>query len=646
MNKLFFCVLLYSSLVLAQKKEQDSISFYLKKADAVYGSDKIPLLKKAVSLAQKTKIDSLIKKTNIKLGVQGFYNNSVQDILNANTNIYNLYYNTKDSTLLAKHLHFKALEQRVKLNIDSAYFYYHQSRDISKKLNDSLAVGNRLLSIAFIQKETKDYLGAEISLIEALQYLEPINSYIYLERTYNALGLVAEELSQPKEALDYYNIALSYNELNKNNIGYLYITNNIGLLYQRQKQHQKAISYFKKGLAFDSIKYKYPTQHALLLENLASSNFLLGNHNQEVLQQYNEVLDFRIKQNNLRGLSTTHVNLADYYKVLGNKNKVLFHNYKALQYAKQAHNNKRWLEALENLSELTTGEQSKQYLREYISLNDSLFQKERQLKNQFAKIRYETDKKEKENVVLKTESQQKQAEITYQKQQKTIGWLAALSGLLLSGFSVLFYFQRKRKILYQAQLQKVEAREQERQQIAKSLHDEVAGDLRLLHRKLEKSNLIEEAVKLNAVKENVRNLSHQLSSISFDKVSFKDQIINLVSDYFELDFKIKVYGIRDYDWTTIDNSIKRLLYLSTRESIQNCKKYAKASTITIDFSVHKKYVHLNITDNGVGFNTKISKKGIGLQNLQERVEELDGTLTITSEVGKGTQTHIQIPLNV
>lgn len=55
---------------------------------------------------------------------------------------------------------------------------------------------------------------------------------------------------------------------------------------------------------------------------------------------------------------------------------------------------------------------------------------------------------------------------------------------------------------------------------------------------------------------------------------------------------------------------------------------------------------MNITDNGVGFNTEVSKKGIGLQNLQERVEELNGTLTITSEVGKGTQTHIQIPFHV
>ena len=530
---------------------------------------------------------------------------------------------------------------------DSAYYHYHQSKNISLQLGDSITAGKRLYNIALLLLNENNILASEIAYISALKNLEKTKFHTIKYYIYNNLGLIAKEREELQEALKYFDLSLQ--ELKKDSIKnynlQLNTFNNKGLLYQHFNQHQKAITYFMQGLNKDSIEQKYPTQYALLLENLTYSNYSLGNK-EKVLQQYNEVLSIRKKLHNYSGMSTTHINLSNYFKDLNLTKKALFHSNEALKYAKQTHNNKRWLEALENLSELTKGEQSKQYLREYITLNDSLFQKERQLKNQFAKIRYETDKKEKENVVLKTENQQKQAEITYQKQQKTIGWLAAVSGLLFSGFSVLFYFQRKRKILYQAQLQKVEAREQERQQIAKSLHDEVAGDLRLLHRKLEKSNLVEEAIKLNAVKENVRNLSHQLSSVSFDKVSFKDQIINLVSDYFELDFKIKVYGIRDYDWTTIDNSIKRLLYLSTRESIQNCKKYAKASTIIIDFSVHKKYVHLNITDNGIGFNTKISKKGIGLQNLQERVEELDGTLTITSEIGKGTQTHIQIPLNV
>jgi signal transduction histidine kinase len=640
MFKHLFLFLLFSitSISFSQSRDTDSVSYYSKKADSVYGNKKLPLLKKAVFLANKSNFDSLIKETNIKLGVESFYNKSLEDLKFASKNINNLYVKTQDSSLLAKKLHFKALENKVLLNIDSAYYYYYQSINISKKTKDSLAIARRLLSVAFLQKDAKDYLGAEISFIEALKYLEPIKSNLYLERVYNGLGIISEEISQPKEALKYYNKSLEFNKLNINSIGFLYIINNLGLLFQNKNEHQKAISYFKKGLSQDKIKEKYPAQYALLLENLAYSNYMLDEKT-NTLNQYQEVLKIRKKRNNYSDASITQINISNYYKDLDQIEKAKFHANQALKYAKQTHNNKKWLEALENLSYLTVGEQSKKYLLEYIDLNDSLFQKERFLKNQFAKIRYETDKKEKENTVLKTEN-------IYQKQQKTIGWLAAASGMLLFGVSILFFFFRRKKLLYQAQLERIQAREHERQQIAKSLHDEVAGDLRLLHQKLEKSNLLEEAKKLDAVKENVRNLSHQLSSVSFGKVSFKDQIINLVSDYFELDFRITVAGLQENEWQTVNDAIKRLLYLSTRESIQNSKKYAQASKISIDFIVHKKYVHLNIVDNGIGFDTNISKKGIGLQNLQERVEELNGTLNIDSEVGKGTKTSIQIPINV
>lgn len=612
MKTLLFSILFCSSFLFSQEKDTTTLTLRKKKlieaGRQAYFSKKLPLLKKIT-----TQIDSFYKETN-------------------------------DSILLAKYFHFKALQNKLTFTNDSAFYYYHLSKDISKQLNDSLAVGRRLLSLANLQREAKDYRGSEISSIEALQYLEPIQPSVYLERIYNNLGLISEELNQKNDAIQYYSKTLKINKITNDQRSYLFTINNLGLLYQRKKNHKKAISYFKKGLAFNKIKVKYPELYALLLENLAFSNYSIGNK-ENVLEKYNEVLQIRKKLEEFGDISVTHINLSNYYKDLSLFKKAQFHSNEALKYAKQTHNNKKWLESLDNLSELTKGEQSKQYLEQYITLNDSLFQNERKLKNQFAKIRYETDKKEKENTVLKTENQQKQAEILYHKQQKTIGWLAAAIGLLLFGFSVMFYFQRRKKLLYQAQLQQVQVREHERKQIAKSLHDEVAGDLRLLHRKLEKSNLLEEAQKLDAVKENVRNLSHQLSSVSFNKVSFKNQIINLVSDYFEPDFKIKLNGLQNYNWTTVDNSIKRLLYLSTRESIQNCKKYAKASKIIINFSVHKKYVHLNIVDDGIGFDTNISKKGIGLQNLQERIEELNGTLTINSEVGKGTQTDIQIPLN-
>ncbi|MDY0780396.1 ATP-binding protein [Tenacibaculum sp. IB213877] len=611
MSKLFFLFLFYSTILFSQKKD-------------------LPL--------------NIFKKELIESGRQAYFAKDLVTLQHITTKVDSLHKKTKDSILLAKYYHFKALQAKLTYTNDSAFYYYHLSKNISKKLDDSLAVGRRLLSLGILQREAKDYLGSEISFIEALEYLEPINTTVYLERVYNNLGLISEELNQENDAIKYYNKTLNINKITKDQRNFLFAINNLGLLYQKKIEHNKAIDYFEKGLAFDNIQEKYSDQYALLLENLVFSKFSLDNTT-KIIQQYNKVLDIKKSLNDLKGVSTTHINISNYYKDLNQNKKALFHAKEALQYAKQTHNNKRWLGALELLSWLTTGKESNQYLQEYIQLNDSLVQHERSLKNQFAKIRYETDKKEKENTLLKTENEKKQAEISFHKQQTTIGWLFAIASLLALGLSISFFILRRRKLVYNAQLQKEEARENERQQIAKSLHDEVAGDLRLLHQRLEKSQLFEEAQKLENVKDNVRNLSHQLSSISFDKVSFNDQIINLVSDYFSPNLKIKVTGLKGIEWSEINNSIKRLLFLSVRESIQNSQKHAQATQITINFSVHKKSVFLEITDNGVGFDTSVKKQGIGLHNIQERVEQLKGKFFIMSEVGNGTKTQIQIPLN-
>ncbi|CAL2061758.1 ATP-binding protein [Tenacibaculum sp. 190524A05c] len=591
---------------------------------------------------------SSLKSDILDKGLTAYFKKNEEGVKGSISQLHKLYSQDNDSVILAKILQYKAMYHDLKYQIDSSFYYYNQSKNISKLTKDSLEVGRRLLSISILQREAKDFLGSEVSSIEALQYLEPINSYRYLQNVYSNLGLISGEINQKRDALKYFDLSLKANELNENSDrkdrGYLYTINNIGLIYQQGSEHKKAIEYFKIGLKHDSIKLKHPDLYALLLENLAASNFLLKKKS-NVLNQYKEVLEIRKKHKEEADLPITYINLTDYHIDRKEFNEARYYANEALNYATKTHNNKYCLQALRRLSNLSTGNQSKAYLEEYIQLNDSLFQQERQLKNQFAKIRYETDKTEKENEDLKIENEKTLAEAELQKQRATIG-------LLLSGISIMFllssisFFRfRRKKLLFQSQLQKIEAREQERRQIAKSLHDEVAGDLRLLHRKLEKSFLLEEAKKLELVKDNVRNLSHQLSSVSFEDVPFRDQILNLVSDYFSPDFIIKVNGLKEIDWSEANKSIKRLLYLSLRECIQNCQKYAEASKMTINFSIHKKSVFLDVADNGKGFDTATQKKGIGLLNLQERVQDLNGTLTIESEVGKGTKIIIQTPLN-
>jgi signal transduction histidine kinase len=334
--------------------------------------------------------------------------------------------------------------------------------------------------------------------------------------------------------------------------------------------------------------------------------------------------------------------LGELYAADNKKKKAIFYIEKALKTAKEIRQSAKSSENLLLLSKLVKGEKGRQYLEARAILNDSLHRRERNLKNQFAKVRYETEKKEIENGLLKQENSRRKLELESQRQQKVIGWLLAGGSLLFIGFGVSVVFSRRKKMIFETKLEQVAIREKERQQIAKALHDEVAGDIRMLHLKLATNNHFEEAGKLDVIKENVRNLSHQLSSESFENVTFKDQIINLISDFFESNISIKIQEIDSVEWLKINNSIKRTLFLSIRESIQNTQKHAQATALVLQFSETRKALFLTISDNGEGFDIAVNKEGIGLKNMQERIEEINGVFFIESVLDQGTTIHIQI----
>ena len=631
---LFFCCAIVFSQQSTTLQKKDSIQYFLKNASGKY---QLRDLEKAVDLAEKLEIDSLIMVANVKFGLQSYLKKKTYGLDIAQQNLNKLYLKSKDSFALAKVFHYKALIHLLNFKKDSSLYYYIESKNISASIKDSLEVGRRLLSMSNIQRDGKDYLGSELSAIEGLQYLEPINDIRFTGNLYNSLGLSALRTNKNKEARRYFNSFLKINQQNPNKkrkyTGFFHFYNNSALSYIREKNYDKGIELFNKALKMDSLEFKSPKLYSLALDNLSSAYYSKGELT-TVLNRLKLANKIKTRINNISGLSTNHNLQFSYYSKINDSKKALYHANKALEYAKESNFTRREAIILLQLanSNLINKKAANTYLQRYININDSIIEHEKTVKNQFARIRYETGKKEKENFTLKVENDKKQLEIEKEKQQKLISFLLAIGSLLILGISFLVFKNRRKKLAFETQLEKAEAREQERQQIAKSLHDEVAGDLRMLHQQLEKTNQVEVAKKLDVVKNNVRNLSHQLSSVRFNEVNFKDQIINLISDYFSLDCKIKVSGLNEFDWTNIESPIKRTLYLTLRESLQNANKYAKATQINIELNQTKNNVYLIIKDNGVGFDFSERANGIGLKNQKERIEEINGNIEIKSSI--------------
>jgi PAS domain S-box-containing protein len=94
-----------------------------------------------------------------------------------------------------------------------------------------------------------------------------------------------------------------------------------------------------------------------------------------------------------------------------------------------------------------------------------------------------------------------------------------------------------------------------------------------------------------------------------------------------------------------------LLYRSIQEIINNTIKYAEASMITLDLCKDHLGVHILVIDNGSGFDTSViqnhnhSGSGFGLFTVRERVRNMQGEFTITSEINTGTTVKFFIPLS-
>ncbi len=649
-KNILFLLLFVNVSVFSQNESRDTIALILKE---YVKTKQAHLPQKAFLIAEKTKIDSVIKQTYVLFGMKSFFNKDLANLTLTEKKLHAFFIKTKDSFALGKQYYYKSLFFKV-LNSgdnlaksDSSLYYLSESKKISVQLKDSLEAGRRLLSISALQYREKDYFGGESSIIEGLHLLEPSGEVFFTGLLYERLGNVMWRLERQEEARKNY---LKFFELQKKipNIKLKYekarLQLHLAKTYESEGNYTKSIEYFNKCLMVADLKVENAYRYESALEGLSYGHFMQGDK-KLALKGYLEVLKSRQSRGYKRGLIFSYALLGELHASNNETKKAIFFVKKSLQTAKELLTTTKKLENLLLLSKLVRGEKGRKYLEERTQLNDSLHKRERILKNKFTKVRYETEKKDKENISLKLENTRNQLALETERQHKIIGFLSAGASILFLGFGASIVTNRRKKLVFEAKMKQIEVREKERQRIAKSLHDEVAGDIRMLHLELTKRKQLEEAKKLAIIKGTVRNLSHQLSSESFEKVSFKNQIINLISDFFEIDFKIKVQEIDAVNWKDVNNSIKRILFLVVRESIQNSKTHAEASAVILNFKQTKKALTLTISDNGKGFNTASKKAGIGLKNMQERIEEVNGTFSIESTLDKGTSIYIEISTN-
>ncbi|MGL6261850.1 cache domain-containing protein [Vibrio sp. WXL210] len=141
----------------------------------------------------------------------------------------------------------------------------------------------------------------------------------------------------------------------------------------------------------------------------------------------------------------------------------------------------------------------------------------------------------------------------------------------------------------------------------------------------------------------VRHISHQLRPSALDDIGLEAALSTLLED-FQSHSGIEVQVSLDTQAARLSSEIVTTLYRVVQESLNNVEKHSGASRVTVMLSKIGPRLQLMVRDDGVGFNTSIglSRGGIGLRNMRERVEFIGGEFELHSEVGLGTEVTVLI----
>ena len=194
----------------------------------------------------------------------------------------------------------------------------------------------------------------------------------------------------------------------------------------------------------------------------------------------------------------------------------------------------------------------------------------------------------------------------------------------------------------------IQGQEEERERIARELHDTVAQNLRYCKSLCEKSdaqiNLSKIAEILSRSLTEVRNMSYNLSPPDITKGDFLSCIKNLCEEFSEvpdLSFRLSILENTDATFLTKDEILN--IYRIIQEVLNNTVKHAKANEVVMmirnENGNEDKGLYIFISDDGCGFNVeKIDdKKHYGVKGMKKRADLIGAQFTIDSVTGEGTQ---------
>lgn len=199
------------------------------------------------------------------------------------------------------------------------------------------------------------------------------------------------------------------------------------------------------------------------------------------------------------------------------------------------------------------------------------------------------------------------------------------------------------------------AQERERKKIGEELHDNINQLLGVVKLYIEHAQVNPEAQQemlkksaeyLKQVINEIRSLSKSLVSPTLNDLGLLESIgelIDSIQKIKSIEIDVHKNGFKEEELTDIQ---KLMVYRITQEQLNNILKHSRAEHVKIAFARAGAQVHLSIEDDGIGFDTRKLKSGLGLKNIRHRLELFNGEMKIISAPDMGCKLEAKFELNL
>ncbi|AUP81016.1 hypothetical protein C1H87_20780 [Flavivirga eckloniae] len=519
----------------------------------------------------------------------------------------------------------------------------------------------------YLKRKDQHHLSYK-ELLKSITFFEQIDSLKFVADTnYEIYDLLTHQSNLDIDSHPYLDEYFNYAKSTKEPLRMARAYSKIAGIHSNKNDFKNTFLYYRRTI--DELnKIKDTLRVALIEMNIGTSYYSIKKDSDSALLFYKKSMKVFQKLNLDQFISINYNNQAKAYELAENHEKAIelykkTSNYdlndfdlktRAIYYNNQ-------LNAYKEIDDFKNAFLSAERL---LAINDSINDTRQNIEISKIKEQYDNEKLRADN--LEIESKRKQ------NRNLLIGSLAFI---LFGGITVFLLYKNTRKkqklaeqekaletqklatVLKEQELMSIDAmiegQEKERQRIANDLHDDLGGLMATvkLHFDALKdkqtpelydktTNLLDEAYL------KIRSIAHAKNSGMIAKQGLLKAIKNM-ADKISVSNKISInvldHGLED----RLENSLELTIFRIIQELIANIIKHAEATEAMIHLTNHKDTLNIMVEDNGKGLNTNqitTRNKGMGISSIDKRVEHLEGTMTIESELDKGTTIIIDIPI--